>query len=235
MKYIVYKTTNIVNGKYYIGVHQTTNIQDTYIGCGLWYNRQIPKITTSAFINAVRKYGYDNFKREILFIFETRIDAYNKEKELVNLADINCYNSRTGGDTGYQYTDKCKEIMSFKAKERSQKNKLQTDILINHSKFRAGKSYTEIYGTEKANEILIKKSKSALGKKHSIESKNKMSEQRKGKDCGNCAGRKYVWDAKKNVVKRLFEKDINEGLKNGEIIEVKIQVNKYRTCNFQFV
>jgi hypothetical protein len=37
MKYIVYKTTNLINNYIYIGVHGTEdpNIFDGYIGCGV--------------------------------------------------------------------------------------------------------------------------------------------------------------------------------------------------------
>lgn len=43
--YTVYKTTNIINGKYYIGVHKTTNPNDSYLGSG------------KAIKEAIKKYG----------------------------------------------------------------------------------------------------------------------------------------------------------------------------------
>ena len=41
MKYIVYCTTNIVNNKIYVGVHETENpdIFDGYLGNDVWINR----------------------------------------------------------------------------------------------------------------------------------------------------------------------------------------------------
>lgn len=35
MYYTIYKTTNLINGKYYIGKHQTENIYDNYYGSGV--------------------------------------------------------------------------------------------------------------------------------------------------------------------------------------------------------
>ena len=68
MNYIVYKTTNLINGKIYVGVHRTNpDIFDGYIGCGVSKKDQKKKI--KGFPKAVQKYGYENFKREILFIF----------------------------------------------------------------------------------------------------------------------------------------------------------------------
>lgn len=34
MNFVIYKTTNIINGKFYIGKHQCVNIDDKYLGSG---------------------------------------------------------------------------------------------------------------------------------------------------------------------------------------------------------
>ena len=41
--YTVYKTTNLINGSIYIGVHKTSNINDTYIGSGKLLKSAIKK------------------------------------------------------------------------------------------------------------------------------------------------------------------------------------------------
>lgn len=104
MNYIVYKTTNIINGKIYIGVHKTANpnVFDGYIGNGV--TSQKSATGNTKFHNAVRKYGYENFKREIIEIFpgtnEGCNDAYQLEAKLVNEDFIkrkDVYNMALGG------------------------------------------------------------------------------------------------------------------------------------------
>lgn len=103
MKYIVYKTTCLVNDKIYIGVHQTNNpdIFDGYLGRGFYKNHtKYLKNPEAPFHFAIIKYGVENFYRETLFIYDNEIDAYNKESELVTLEFINrndTYNVALGG------------------------------------------------------------------------------------------------------------------------------------------
>lgn len=91
MLFIVYKTTNLLNNRYYIGMHRTENIDDGYLGSGKILKR------------AIKKYGKENFKREVLFIFDNENDMILKEAELVNeefcKSDDN-YNVATGGSGG---------------------------------------------------------------------------------------------------------------------------------------
>jgi hypothetical protein len=69
-KYIVYKTTNLINGKIYVGVHRTNvDVFDGYIGHGVTHKDK-KKTVLIGFPAAVRKYGYKNFKRETLFEYE---------------------------------------------------------------------------------------------------------------------------------------------------------------------
>ncbi len=103
MKYIVYLTTNMVNGKIYIGVHKTEdpNVFDGYLGDGVLVNspKTYQKCLT-AFHCAVTKYGPDKFKRKTLKVFDTEQEALSLEAELVNeefIRRTDVYNITLGG------------------------------------------------------------------------------------------------------------------------------------------
>lgn len=92
--YTVYQTTCLVNSKFYIGVHKTDDPYDDYLGSG--------KVLKAA----IEKYGRENFKKEILFVFETSEEAFLKEGEIVNEVMIQntlCYNIKLGGEGGWDY------------------------------------------------------------------------------------------------------------------------------------
>lgn len=86
---IIYKTTNLINGKIYVGKYEGN--RDTYLGSG--------KILRYAFI----KYGKENFKRETIEECNNRDQLNQRErfwiKEL-NSQFPNGYNLSEGGDWG---------------------------------------------------------------------------------------------------------------------------------------
>ena len=96
MFYTIYKITNQINGKFYTGSHKTKDLDDSYIGSGKYL------------IRAQHKYGIENFKKEILFIFNTAEEMYAKEAEIVNedfLTTENTYNLKVGGFGGWDYVN----------------------------------------------------------------------------------------------------------------------------------
>jgi hypothetical protein len=78
----------MVNGKYYVGRHSTTNINDGYMGSGIWIK------------NAIRKYGRQNFIKEILDEANSSAALWELERKYVNetvVNDENSYNMSVGG------------------------------------------------------------------------------------------------------------------------------------------
>lgn len=96
IQFTVYRTTNLVNSRYYIGVHKTSQPNDGYLGSGKLLKR------------AIAKYGVGNFRKEVLFVFETDAEAFAKEFELVEAAkaDPLCYNLRRGGSGGFDWINR---------------------------------------------------------------------------------------------------------------------------------
>ncbi|QPI13938.1 homing endonuclease [Serratia phage 4S] len=103
---IVYRTTNLLNNKIYIGVHN--NSEDNYLGSG------------NLILQAISKYGKENFNREILFEYEDIKDAYAKEAEIVDeefLKRKDVYNLVLGGLGGVLKHNKGKPL----SEERKEK------------------------------------------------------------------------------------------------------------------
>lgn len=91
MFYILYKTTNIVNGYIYIGVHTAETLEDKYLGSGV----ELAK--------AIIEYGRENFKREILELLDNIDNLYKRENEIVNIDFVkreDTYNKVIGGLKG---------------------------------------------------------------------------------------------------------------------------------------
>lgn len=109
MKYIVYCTTNIVNGKIYVGVHETISPDkfDYYLGNGIYANKPStynhPK---THFQYAVQKYGPSKFRRSVIKVFDNEEDAYFLEEDIVNkefLSRSDVYNMVLGGKNGVEF------------------------------------------------------------------------------------------------------------------------------------
>ena len=91
-KMYIYQITNLINGKIYIG--QTNNIQKR------WANHRCNNDPDMVIARALRKYGIDNFKFEVLLRGLTPDEANQKEIELIkekNSLVPYGYNVATGG------------------------------------------------------------------------------------------------------------------------------------------
>jgi hypothetical protein len=92
--YYLYRITNTINGKIYVGIHRTNNLNDGYMGSGTVLKR------------AQTKHGINNFKKEILDTFENPEDMYIAETKLVNeefVSRNDTYNIKKGGHGGFDY------------------------------------------------------------------------------------------------------------------------------------
>lgn len=104
--YISYCIINKINQKSYIGVHETENINDNYMGSG------------KAIKAAIKKYGKENFYSFVLGIFEDKEDAYEFESFYVNdefVSSPKTYNLKEGGFGSPTWTKEMKEAAKIRA------------------------------------------------------------------------------------------------------------------------
>lgn len=110
--YIIYKTTNLINGKYYIGKHKTKELYDDYLGSGKLLER------------ATKKYGREYFVKEILEIYDQEWKMNVAEKILVVPDKELNYNLCVGGKGGFGYINK-NNFSKFKGKNHTKESKLK--------------------------------------------------------------------------------------------------------------
>jgi len=145
----IYKITNKINGKIYIG-KDTTN-DENYFGSGLLIKR------------AINKFGLVNFTKEIIDECFNKNQLCEKEKywiKLYNSTDKSIgYNISHGGDGGDVISNhpNKKEILekiSSTMKKKVFTEEHKKNLSENHfsKTFRKGKTYEEIYGKEKSEE-----------------------------------------------------------------------------------
>lgn len=118
--WILYQTTNLVNGKIYVGVHRPLNTPKSrnYLGSGYGLK------------SAIKVYGRENFTRETLAEFTCREDAYFAEEGMVTEEFINrpdTYNMCLGGRGGGIQTPemRARNSEAKKGRKLSEEHKLK--------------------------------------------------------------------------------------------------------------
>lgn len=109
----IYKTTNLLNNKIYIGQHKSELFDTKYFGSG--------KILK----NAINKYGIENFRCEILQECANQQDL--DKAEIYWIDKFNSTNSAIGynicsggnGTSGYIFTDEVKKKIGEKSREHN--------------------------------------------------------------------------------------------------------------------
>lgn len=127
MFYYLYEIRNNLNGKIYIGVHKTRDMNDGYMGSG--------KVIQRAFV----KHGIENFTKVILETFENAEAMYAREKEVVTddfLLREDTYNLRRGGNGGWDYINKTGENYKHKTAESFEKTKTKLKKLYENPDYR---------------------------------------------------------------------------------------------------
>lgn len=171
MNFIIYKTINNTNGKYYIGMHRTSNINDGYLGSG------------KAITRAIEKYGKNNFSKEILFVFDNEEDMIRKEIEIVTedvVKDERSYNMTLGGLGGFYHIDTSGENNPNYGKANWKNGKTEEEIAEINKKRASPGEKNGMFGkthTEEAIQKIIEGNKAWLETPEGIASKEKKARE----------------------------------------------------------
>jgi NUMOD3 motif len=189
----LYKTTCNVNGRYYVGMHSTNNLEDGYMGSG----RRLRA--------SMRKYGIENFNKEILEFFETRemlVEAEIKAITPEMITDKNCMNLMGGGTGGF-ISDEQQRHRSICA-GKAFADKLKNDM--DFSKYHSTRSSELLKSIHKKGKI---KYNTFEGKGHSEETKQLMSEIKKGTGVGETNSQfGTCWITKDGTNKKIKKEDL---------------------------
>lgn len=152
----VYLIRNNINKKFYIGKHSTNDLDDGYMGSG----RVIKQ--------AIKKYGKENFSKQILCFCDTAEDALLVEEFLVTpylISRDDCYNANIGGKGG-----------SVKGRKRSDETKRKISEALKGNTYGKG-----LKGKSKSEEHRRKISEANIRRFSTEEGRKKASECQKGK------------------------------------------------------
>lgn len=205
MFYTIYKITNIINGKYYIGKHQTKNLDDGYMGSGKLLKR------------AIEKHGVENFKKEILHIFDNEVDMNLKEKELVIISE-STYNLNEGGNGGFGFINS----KGFNNKRRSVEAEKRRAASVSKFRKQRCKDSDELAWmkkiSQKGSASVKEKYPNGIwkGRKHSLKTIEKMKQLSIGKQSGeknSQFGTCWVTNGTEN--KKIKKEDLNRYLELG--------------------
>lgn len=182
MFYIIYQITNVLNNKIYIGKHQTKDLNDGYMGSG------------KRLKHAISKHGIENFKKEILFQFDDEAEMNAKEVELVTQEFClreDTYNLCPGGHGGWGYVNQNDLTPRMLGKTQSEKQKQVSSSLISERN-KTGKT------SESMKNYYAKNDHPWLGRKHSEETKKKMSKPKNEGSLNSQFGTMWITNGQEN-------------------------------------
>lgn len=169
--YLVYLITNTINGKIYVGQHQTYDVDDGYMGSGYALNA------------AYEKYGMDKFVKTILADFDdfdcmNNMEAVIVDKEFVERKDT--YNESVGGTKGWQAINELRKATPELEPWRRQRQLEGYRKAMQKPEIRERVRQGSLKGAAKCRGL-----RPWLGKRHSEETKKKLSALHQGVGVGD--------------------------------------------------
>ena len=198
--YTVYKHT-APNDKIYIGI--TNQKPERRWRKGESYNHNLH------FMRAIQKYGWENFKHEILFTGLTKEEAEKREVELIAFYHSNNpdfgYNIANGGNSIGKHSEETLRKMRLNRKDVSGSN-------------------NPMFGKKHSAESIKKMAEIKTGKHASLETRTKMSMARKGV--------KFSKEHKEKISKALCKKVlcVETNKTYDSVLQASEETNISKTC-----
>jgi len=206
----IYETTNLINGKKYIGQHKASRFDENYYGSG--------KILKQALL----KEGKEHFKIKIIEECNSQLELNEKEiyyiKKFNAVSNNNYYNIGAGGSSwNNSFNNRPKEERSRIISEANYKRFQNPEERYKNGNAMRGKHHTKesrrkmslkrsgknhwLYGKHPSKESIEKNRLAHLGKIASKEIREKISQSLKGKTKG-----KILTDEHKNLISESMKK-----------------------------
>lgn len=216
MFYLIYKITNLLNNKIYIGQHITKNKDDDYMGSGIQLKKDI------------QMFGLQHFKKEILLECQNRQELNKMQRLLVDEDFVlrqDTYNLKIGGLGGWQFINKYH--LNNNAEQYKKGNKKHLQMLKNDLQ------YAEMFwkrvrqGLQKINKEQIKqkmrqvwkhKKHPWIGRKHSEQTKKKIGQKNAISHKGilnSSYGTCWIYNLELKENKKIKKDNLEQWLKKG--------------------
>lgn len=151
--FYIYRITNLINGKKYIGKHSSLSIVNGYYGSGI------------AISKAIKKHGKNNFKKEIICVCKTEDDLNTREIFHIKNEETfeNGYNMTKGGEgkMGYKQTKESILKASLSRKKYYIENPQIKKYLSSLAKQRVGEK-NSFFGKKLTKEHIEKMTKARI-------------------------------------------------------------------------
>ena len=212
----IYKTTCNVTGRFYVGMHSTSNLEDGYLGSG------------KRLRSSIRKYGIENHSKEILEFLPDRSSLKEREKNLVNedlLHDPLCMNLQPGGGGGFSSEEHKKKCSSAGGNKTAFNRKHDAD-LDNLFKLKASESAKNAWKNEEYRNTISKanigEKNPFYGKEHSEEFKNRMKgHKRQSGEANSQFGTCWIYNNHLKKCTKIKRCELNDYINEGWIKGMK--------------
>ena len=199
--HFIYQTKNLLNNKFYIGMHSTNDLEDGYVGSGkrLWYS--------------INKHGIENHAFEILEFLPSREELKKREAEIINEELLNnplCMNLKFGGEGGWDHVKASRaNLESPKMKEYLHSEENNAKLALGRTSESSSKARRTLWQTKRELMLEISRvnvantlSDEAKAKRKETFAKNKHQSGESNSQFGTC------WIHKEDSVKKIKKEDL---------------------------